>query len=134
MVHMKRPVLVYTMLILCITACTNPKANNKVTSVDYIRAIPGEDEDIPEKTIQRGKVLIAYADCYTCHKEEKRSFGPAFKDVARRYPANAVFIQMLAQKIITGGRCSWGNAVMAAHPKLSVTDAADMAAYILSLE
>ncbi|RCH54438.1 cytochrome C [Mucilaginibacter hurinus] len=133
---MLRLCLLSFLVILCVVACEpgKEKKENAKSTVDYLRVIPGQDEPIPAKAIQKGKVLIAYSDCYTCHKEEERSFGPAFKDVARRYPANKLFQQMLAQKIIAGGKGSWGNAVMLAHPRLSVKDAEDMAAYILSLD
>ncbi|RYG06373.1 MAG: c-type cytochrome [Chitinophagaceae bacterium] len=122
-------------LAIIIASCNQlKKEEEKIKRADYIRTIPGKDEVLSPKTIQQGKVLIAYADCYTCHKEEERSFGPAFMDIAERYPANRVFTQMLAHKIITGGSHSWGNAVMLPHPKLSLKDAETMATFILSLE
>ncbi|MEO6149369.1 MAG: c-type cytochrome [Mucilaginibacter sp.] len=117
-----------------LSACHSREAERNKIIKDYIRPIPGKDEPVSVKRIEKGKVLVAYADCYTCHKEDERSFGPAFNDVAKRYPANKVFTQMLAQKIIMGGKGSWGNAVMLSHPKLSVKYAEDMAAYVLSLE
>ena len=101
---------------------------------DYIKAIPGESDSIPEKERQKGEVLIAYSDCYTCHKEDKRSVGPAFKDIAKRYPVNKVYIEMLAHKVIMGGSRSWGTPVMDPHPKLSFEDSKMMVTYILSLK
>ncbi len=83
---------------------------------------------------QQGEVLIAYSDCYTCHKEDKDSVGPAFKDIAERYPVQQVYIDMLAQKVISGGRGSWGSATMSAHPKVSIKEAKLMVSYILSLK
>lgn len=107
------------------------KTNNEV---DYIKPIEGENDTLSLKVIEKGKVLISYLDCYTCHKEDQRSFGPAFRDIAKRYPANKVFIQMLAQKVIVGGSGGWGYAVMLPHPKLSAKDAELMVSYILSLK
>ncbi|MCW3112191.1 MAG: cytochrome, partial [Segetibacter sp.] len=62
------------------------------------------------------------------------SVGPAFKDIAKRYPVNKIYIEMLAQKVIRGGSGSWGYAVMDPHPKLSLEDAKTMVSYILSFK
>ncbi|MGV8878169.1 MAG: c-type cytochrome [Sphingobacteriaceae bacterium] len=102
--------------------------------IDYIKKIPGPSDTIPQALAQKGEVLIAYADCYTCHTEDKRSKGPAFKDIAKRYPVKPVYIDLLAQKIISGGFGSWGNPVMSPHPNLSKEDAQLMVTYILSLK
>lgn len=102
--------------------------------VDYIRAIPGEDEDVSDEIVQRGKVLISYSDCYICHREGTKVSGPAFSDIALRYPRNEVFIGILAQRVILGGTGAWGNSVMSPHPSLSDEDARTMVSYILSVE
>lgn len=60
--------------------------------------------------------------------------GPAFRGIAARYPTNAIYIQILAQKVVLGETGAWGNAVMLAHPKLTDTDAERMVSYILSLK
>lgn len=101
---------------------------------DYIRKIPGRNDSIPFEEAQRGDVLIAYADCYTCHTKDKRAKGPAFTDIAERYPVNKTFVDMLAQRIINGGYGAWGQPVMSPHPHLSREDAAMMVKYILSLK
>ena len=102
--------------------------------VDYIRAIPGNNDSIPEELAQRGKVLIAYSDCYTCHKTDSRAKGPAFEDIAARYPIQKGYIDMLAHRIIAGGSGAWGTPVMLPHPTLSHEDAKVMVSYILSLK
>lgn len=101
---------------------------------NYIRKIPGENETIPDEVIQKGEVLIAYSDCYTCHSREKRSKGPSFKDIAERYPVNNAYITMLAHRVIAGGSGSWGSPVMSPHPQLSHEDTKIMVSYILSLK
>lgn len=115
-------------------ACNEPQVRRSAVARDYIRPIAGESDSIPVKKAQKGEVLIAYSDCYTCHKQDKKSIGPAFNDIARRYPVQEVYIGMLARKIISGGSGSWGRAVMAAHPDLPVEDAETMVSYILSLK
>jgi len=98
----------------------------------YIQPIEGEDEGIDTVLEARGKVLISYSDCYTCHKEDKKGIGPAFTDINLRYPRKEVFIKVLAQRIIHGGRGAWGHSEMSAHPNLSSQDAEAMVTYILS--
>lgn len=116
-------------------ACDNkPKQTNTRETIDYIKKIPGRSDSIPAKVAQKGEVLIAYSDCNICHKEDQRSVGPAFKDIAKRYPVNKIYIEMLAQKVIRGGSGSWGYAVMDPHPKLSLEDAKTMVSYILSFK
>lgn len=101
---------------------------------DYIRAIPGENEEVSKEILQKGKVLISYSDCYICHKEGTRARGPAFSDIALRYPTNEVFITILAQRVILGGSGAWGHSEMTPHPSLSVEDAQAMVSYILSFQ
>jgi cytochrome c len=133
----KTPVLIGCLLfaIFFLVCCKNkPKQKNTRQPVDYIKPIPGISDSIPADIAEKGKVLIAYSDCYTCHKEDKRSVGPAFKDIAKRYPVNKVYIEMLAHKVIMGGSRSWGTPVMDPHPKLSFEDSKMMVTYILSLK
>ena len=110
------------------------KQKNTQKATDYIKQIPGISDTIPVELSKKGEVLISYSDCYSCHKEDERSVGPAFKDIAKRYPANKVYIEALAYKIIIGGNRNWGYSVMAPHPKLSMEDAKMMVSYILSMK
>jgi cytochrome c len=115
--------------------CDNtPEQKNTRKAVDYIKPIPGVSDSIPAALAEKGKVLVSYSDCYTCHKEDERSKGPAFKDIAKRYPVKNVYIEMLAQKVIIGGSRSWGYSIMDPHPQLSLEDAKMMVTYILSLK
>lgn len=114
--------------------CNQPEAHITRKKKDFIRAIAGENDSIPVAVAQKGEVLIAYSDCYTCHKEDKNSVGPSFKDIAKRYPVQRVYIDMLAQKVVSGGSGSWGRAVMSSHPKVPLEDAKIMVSYILSFK
>ena len=119
----------------CLVGCDNkPEEKKTRKTIDYIKVIPGINESLPAEDAEKGKVLIAYSDCYTCHKEDERSVGPAFKDIAKRYPANQAYIGLLAQKVILGSSRSWGYPVMDPHPKLSVEDAKLMVTYIMSMK
>lgn len=125
----------FLFVLFCLPGCDNkPEQKNTREPVDYIRQIPGINDSIPAEVAQKGKVLVSYSDCYTCHKEDKRSVGPAFKDIAKRYPVNKAYIEMLARKVIIGGNRNWGYPVMAPHPHLSIEDAKTMVTYILSMK
>ena len=134
----RKPDLLYALCLLIslcsLFACDKPEVKNQRKKIDYIRAIPGENDSIPKAVAEKGEVLIAYSDCYTCHKDDKKSVGPAFKDIAKRYPVQRVYIDMLAQKVISGGYGAWGRAVMSAHPKVTQEEAKIMVSYILSLK
>lgn len=121
-------------LTLFLAACETKPAPEKHAKVDYIRRIPGPSDSIPLNEIQRGEVLVAYSDCQECHTRDKRSKGPAFRDIAQRYPVNKGYILLLSQKIIQGGSGAWGKSVMLPHPKLSTQDAELMVKYVLSLK
>jgi len=116
--------------------CCDQKPEQKRTrkTVDYIKQIPGRNDSIPVAIATKGEVLISYSDCYTCHKQDQKAIGPAFRDIAKRYPVNQVYIEMLAHKVIIGGGGRWGSPVMAPHPQLSLEDAKTMVTYILSLK
>ena len=127
---------VYWILSFSITllSCADTDSKKTHKKKDYIRKIYGKSDSIPVAVAQRGEVLIAYSDCKECHTKTSRAKGPAFEDIAEKYPVNDVFIEMLAQKVIHGGFGTWGRPVMAPHPNLSREDAITMVKYILSLK
>lgn len=97
--------------------------------------LTGDVDVIPDsETLDRGKVLMSYADCAACHKEGDRKRGPAFKAIAARYPMNSTYISILAKRVVLGTKGTWGYAVMPPHPDISEGDAEKMVMYILSLD
>lgn len=96
--------------------------------------VPGEDEFTDSVLIKQGEVLVSYSDCYQCHREETKAKGPSFSDIARRYPMQQAYIDLLARKVISGGSGTWGYPVMSSHPKLKFEEAQAMVAFVLSLE
>ena len=137
MVKKKNPFLIGCLLLATfyLPGCDNDsEQKNTRKKIDYIKQIPGVNDTIPAAVAERGEVLISYSDCYTCHKTDEKLVGPAFRDIAKRYPVNKVYIEMLAQRVIVGGSGSWGSPVMIPHPKLSFEDAKMMVSYILSMK
>jgi cytochrome c len=80
-----------------------------------------------------GKLLIAESDCKSCHLIDKKSAGPAYKEVAQKYKSETRAIEMLSDKILKGGSGVWGEVAMAAHPQLTKEQASQMVEYILTL-
>jgi cytochrome c len=80
-----------------------------------------------------GRRLIELSDCKACHSIDKKSVGPAYIDVAKKYKDGFEVEGTLVNKIIKGGGGVWGEQAMAAHPQISKDDAKEMIKYILSL-
>ncbi|MEC3878460.1 c-type cytochrome [Parapedobacter sp. 10938] len=98
-----------------------------------ITRLAGDIDVAPSASVlDKGKVLISYSDCAACHKATDRKRGPAFQDIAARYPMNSTYIDILAKRIILGAKGAWGNVVMPPHPAVSEEDAKTMVMYILS--
>ncbi|MEO6980609.1 MAG: c-type cytochrome, partial [Mucilaginibacter sp.] len=83
--------------------------------------------------IEDGKVLIAKLDCLACHKIEEKLVGPAYIAIAAKYPQDQNTVNLLTQKIISGGSGVWGPVPMAPHPAITPDDANKMIKYILTL-
>jgi len=81
-----------------------------------------------------GKALIEASDCRTCHQDAQKVIGPAYVDVAAKYPNTPENVKMLAGKIIAGGQGVWGEIPMTPHPNVSQADAEAMVKYILSMK
>ncbi|CAG4992922.1 hypothetical protein DYBT9275_01068 [Dyadobacter sp. CECT 9275] len=80
-----------------------------------------------------GKRLIELSDCKACHSVNKKSIGPAYIEVAKRYEKERNSVKTLAEKVIKGGGGNWGEQAMAAHPQHKPEEAEEMVKYILSL-
>ncbi|RZL15322.1 MAG: hypothetical protein EOO89_13575 [Pedobacter sp.] len=98
-----------------------PAAAEKVAKAEAPKAGPGE-------------ALIKKSDCLACHNAKVKIVGPAYADVAAKYPATAENIDKLADKIIAGGSGVWGEVPMSAHSAISKGDAKEMVKYILSIK
>jgi cytochrome c len=81
-----------------------------------------------------GKQMLAKSDCLACHKEDTKLVGPAYADVAKKYPATEANYDILTKKVIAGGSGNWGTTPMSPHPQLAATDVKKMVQYILSLK
>lgn len=107
-------------------------------------AKPAEDKKPAESTAsktsdaatdEKALEMIGALDCTTCHKISEKSIGPAYTEVANKYPeATKAVIDDLAGKIIKGGQGVYGQVPMTPHPTLSMDSARLMVKYILTLK
>lgn len=117
-------------------AITLNQNENTDLAVFYHPGFATEDvaEALPEDALAKGAKLIDGSDCKTCHNEKVKTVGPAYVDVAKKYPNNAGNVKMLVSKVIEGGTGNWGQVPMTAHPDLREDDATLMVNYIMSLD
>jgi cytochrome c len=80
-----------------------------------------------------GRKLIEASDCKACHAIDKKSIGPAYREVSQKYKGDNSAVERLTKKVISGGGGVWGETAMAAHPQLSTADASEMVKYILNV-
>jgi len=107
------------------------KTTKKTTTVVKKTAVSAKPSAV---ALEEGKQLLAKNDCLSCHRMDVKIVGPAYIDVAKKYPATAANYEKLTQKVITGGTGVWGEVPMAAHPSVPQADVKKMVQYILSLK
>jgi cytochrome c len=95
-------------------------------SADYLK------DGVPA-TGTEGRRLIEGSDCLSCHQVNRKSIGPTYADVARKYKNDSMATAHLVRRIREGGSGVWGQVAMPAHPNLTDEQASAMAAYVLSL-
>jgi cytochrome c len=110
------------------------KEDGTISGADV--AVEFEYQAIPKSSgsaIPLGLSLMNDSDCKACHTQNKKSVGPSYVDIAKRYKDDDA-AEKLARKVISGGGGSWGtDHVMSAHPQLDIDEATAMVNYILSL-
>ncbi len=114
----------------------NPKSGSK--QVPANTKTDGKDEpDGPmghqEGSTPKGESLIAASDCKSCHTLDKKSVGPTYQDVAKKYKDNKDASALLINKILNGGSGVWGEVAMPAHPGMKEEEVKEMVDWILSL-
>lgn len=122
-------------LIICgliaIVSCSKKEVNPNLDS-NVMLEEPASATANPAEGIDEGLALIEGGDCLTCHKMDVRVVGPSYQEVADKY--TEADIDMLANKIIEGGKGNWGEIPMTPHAGMSQENAKKMVAYILTLK
>ena len=66
--------------------------------------------------------LMKKNNCVTCHQTDKKTIGPALKDIAKKYKGDKRASSTLAKKVRSGGSGNWGTVAMVPTPA-TVSDA-----------
>jgi len=133
---MKKVILAFLCCSGVLIACNSGSSGSKSSADSASTATSAPEATAPES---KGLELIGASDCTTCHRLHKDSpgatIGPAYSDVAAKYPAAAdTTINRLVHKVINGGSGVWGSVPMTPHAALSEGDVKEMVTYILSLK
>lgn len=119
---------------LALASCGNPDSAEKTaqatTTADTTATVSAQT---PAEMLP-GEKLMAKADCSGCHNKTQKVIGPAYVDIAAKYPSNETNISHLADVVIKGSKGTWGELPMTPHPNLSKDDAKQMVTWILSLK
>ena len=75
--------------------------------------------------------LLADLGCVACHTRDKKLVGPAFREVAARYRADADAPGRLALKIRDGGSGAWGPVPMPPNPQIADADVKRIVGWVL---
>lgn len=67
------------------------------------------------------EALAKKNNCLACHQIDKKSIGPSYKDIAKKYKGQADAVAKLSEKVKKGGKGVWGPIPM--PPNASVPDA-----------
>ncbi len=117
---------------LAVTACSKQPVNTDAESNVMLEEPVVKTVDSAAAGKHPGLALIEGADCLTCHKEDARLVGPSYQEVADKYTEGD--LEMLATKIIEGGKGNWGEIPMTPHTGMSRENAKKMVEYIMTLK
>lgn len=124
---MKHTLFILSLSTIFFASCTNsdkPAEESKTTT----------ETTSPTTEMSAGENLISKSDCVGCHNKTNKIVGPAYVEIAAKYPLSDENVELLADKIINGGTGVWGQVPMTAHPTISKKEAKEMSRYILSIK
>jgi len=82
--------------------------------------------------VQADEALAKKSNCLACHQIDKKSVGPAYKDIAKKYKGQDVAAK-LAEKVKKGGQGVWGPVPMPPNAAVSDADIKKLVDWILKL-
>jgi cytochrome c len=80
---------------------------------------------------QANEELAKKHNCLACHQIDKKSVGPAYKDIAKKYKGQADAVAKLSEKVKKGGSGVWGPVPMAPNPAVSDADLKTLVEWVL---
>ena len=116
---MKKQVFLIALLAFAAFSCSKketPVEKESNTMLEEPKVtVEQQNAEIKVPTPESGLEFINASDCRTCHADDTKLIGPAYKDVAAKYENTEQNRKMLAEKIIKGGQGVWGEIPMAPH-------------------
>ena len=110
--------------------------SNVYVSVDYRAGMDKVNMNMGHQQVSgkvTGKAFTQSMDCKSCHKENEKSIGPSYLEIAEKYKTDRRSTNYLITKMINGGAGVWGEVAMPAHPNLTTNEARQIVQYIKSL-
>jgi cytochrome c len=80
---------------------------------------------------QANEDLAKKHQCLACHQIDKKSVGPAYKDIAKKYKGQADAVAKLSDKVKKGGSGVWGPVPMAPNPAVPDADIKTLVEWVL---
>ena len=81
---------------------------------------------------QADEALAKKHNCLACHQVDKKTVGPAYKDIAKKYKGQNVAAQLEA-KVKKGGQGVWGPVPMPPNAAVPDADIKKLVDWILKL-
>jgi len=81
---------------------------------------------------QADEALAKKYNCLACHQIDKKSVGPAYKDIAKKYKGQNVAAK-LEEKVKKGGSGVWGQVPMAPNAAVPDADIKKLVAWVLAM-
>lgn len=79
------------------------------------------------------EALAKQHNCHVCHQLDKKSVGPAYKEIAKKYKGQAGVGALLAEKVKKGGSGVWGPVPMAPNPAVPDADIRKLVDWIMKM-
>lgn len=80
---------------------------------------------------QADEALAKKHQCLACHQMDKKSVGPSYKDIAKKYKGQADAVAKLSEKVKKGGSGVWGPIPMAPNPAVPDADIKKLVEWVL---
>ena len=75
--------------------------------------------------------LYKTKNCFACHRIDRTTLGPSFRNIAAKYVEDKGADVLLAKKIREGSVGAWGQVPMPPQPQVTEAEALTLARWIL---
>jgi cytochrome c len=79
------------------------------------------------------EALAKKHNCLACHMVDKKSVGPSYRDIAKKYKGQAGMDAKLAEKVKKGGQGVWGPIPMPPNAAVPEKDVKELVEWIMKL-